>query len=103
AAVHQYYGRSLSRFTRRYDEAFTELKRARELDPLSPTIRAYIGQGYLFARQYETADHELREALELNPGHALLLHNLGELSLARGRWTDAVTYLEQSLERPGDK
>ena len=103
AAVHQYYGRALSRFTRRFDEAFAELRRARELDPLSPTIRAYVGQGYLFARQYDRAGQQLQEALELNPEHALLLHNLGELSLAQGRWTDAVTYLERSLQRPGDK
>jgi eukaryotic-like serine/threonine-protein kinase len=103
AAVHQYYGRALSRFTRRFDEAFSELKRARELDPLSPTIRAYLGQGYLFARQYDTAGQQLQEALELNPEHALLLHNLGELSLAQGRWNDAVTNLERSLQRPGDK
>ena len=102
AAVHQYYGRSLSRFTRRFDEAFTELRRARELDPLSPTIRAYVGQGYLFARQYDMAGEQLQEALELNPEHALLLHNLGELSLAQGRWTDAVGYLERSLQGPGD-
>ena len=41
--------------------------------------------------------------LELNPEHALPLHNLGELFLAQGRWSDAVTYLERSLQGPGDK
>jgi len=103
AMAHQYYGRALSRVTRRFDEALAELQRARELDPLSPTIRAYVSQNHLFAGQHDLAAGQLLEALEVNPDHALLLHNLGELYLAEGRWTDAVAYLERSVLRQGDK
>ncbi len=103
AAVHQYYGRALSRVTRRFDDALRQLQRARELDPLSPTIRAYVSQNYMFAGQYGVAGEQLREALEINPDHALLLHSLGEWFLAQGRWAEAVTYLERSLRGPGDQ
>ena len=89
--------------TDRYDEGLRELQRARDLDPLSPTIRAYIGQNRLFAGQYEVAAQQFLEALEINPDHVLLLHNLGEVRLAQGRWTDAVAYLEKSIQRPGEQ
>jgi len=103
AAVHQYYGRALSRVTNRYHEALGELQRARDLDPLSPTIRAYISQNRLFAKQYEVAAQQLLEALKINPDHALLLHGLGELRMAQGRWTDAVANLEKSISGPGEQ
>jgi len=103
AAVHQYYGRALSRVTNRYDEALGELRRARDLDPLSSTIRAYIGQNRLFAKQYEVAAQQLLEALAINPDHGLLLHSLGESRMAQGRWTDAVANLEKSIRGPGEQ
>ena len=101
ASVHQFYGRALSRVTERHDDALRELQRARELDPLSPTIRVYVSQNYMFTKRYDVAEAQLREALELNPDHALVLHSLGELSLARARWSEAVAFLEQSIRVPG--
>lgn len=101
AAVHQYYGRSLSRVTQRLDEGLRELRRAQELDPLSPTIRAYLGQHLLFAKQFEAASETFREALAFTPDHALLLHSAGEVSMAQGRWEEAIAYLERSLQQPG--
>jgi serine/threonine-protein kinase len=101
AWVHQYYGRALSRVTNRYDEGLRELQQARDLDPLSPTIRVYVSQNYFFTRQYDAAGAHLRDALALNPDHALVLHSLGELSLAQENWKEAVTFLEQSIARPG--
>jgi serine/threonine-protein kinase len=98
AAAHQSYGRALSRTTDRFEQASAELQRARELDPLSPVVRTYVAQHHVFAGHYDLAGEQLREALELDPNHALLLHSLGELSLAQGRWIEAIGYLERSLE-----
>ncbi|HSE26796.1 MAG TPA: protein kinase [Gemmatimonadales bacterium] len=103
AVVHQYYGRGLSRVTRRLDEGLREIQRARELDPLSPTIRAYLGQHFLFARQFDAAAETFAEALALTPDHALLLHSAGEAALARGRWDEAIAFLERSLQQPGQQ
>jgi serine/threonine-protein kinase len=100
--VHQYYGRALARVARRFDDAQRELERARELDPLSVPVRAYLGQTWLFAKQYPRAAAVLEEALAENPGHVLLLHNLGEVAMAQGRWSEAVDYLEPSV-RPGEQ
>jgi len=97
ALVHQYYARVLARVARRFDDARQELERARELDPLSVPVRAYLGQTFLFAKQYQRATEVLKEALAENPGHVLLLHNLGEVAMAEGRWAEAVGYLEPSV------
>jgi TolB-like protein/Tfp pilus assembly protein PilF len=96
APAHQLYGRMLS-FAGRHDDALRELFRARELDPLSPTIHGFIAQAYLFARDYERAAEHIDRGLEVNPNHALLLHNLGELLIARGRFEDAISPLERSV------
>jgi serine/threonine protein kinase/tetratricopeptide (TPR) repeat protein len=96
APAHQLYGRMLS-FAGRHDDALKELLRARELDPLSPTIYGFIAQSYLFARDYRRAAEQIDRGLELNPNHALLLHNLGELLIAQGRFGDAIEPLEQSV------
>jgi TolB-like protein/Tfp pilus assembly protein PilF/tRNA A-37 threonylcarbamoyl transferase component Bud32 len=97
APAHQLYGRMLS-FAGRHDEALKELLRARELDPLSPTTHGYTAQAYLFARDYQRATEHIDRGLEMNPNHALLLHNLGELLIAQGRFDDAIEPLEQSVE-----
>jgi TolB-like protein/Tfp pilus assembly protein PilF len=96
APAHQLYGRTLG-FLGRFDDALGELKRARELDPLSITINAYIGQVHLFARHYDQAAEQLQWTLALNPNHALVRHNLGELHLAQGRFAEAITQLEKSV------
>ena len=101
ATVHQYYGRALSRLTRRSAEGLRELQNAKELDPLSPTIRAYLGQHYLFTRQLDTAAQTFRDALTITPDHALLLHSAGEVAIAQGRWSEAIGFLERSLQQPG--
>jgi serine/threonine protein kinase/tetratricopeptide (TPR) repeat protein len=101
ALVHQYYARALARVARRFDDALRELERARELDPLSVPIRAYLGQTWLFKKEYQRATEVLQEALADNPGHVLLLHNLGEVAMAENRWADAVGYLEPSVQGPG--
>jgi tetratricopeptide (TPR) repeat protein len=101
AAAHQMYGRSLS-FVGRYRDALRELETARELDPLSVPINAYIGQVHLHARQYDLAAEYLAKALRIDSSHVLALHNLGELFLAQGRWMEAVQALERSVAGSAD-
>jgi tetratricopeptide (TPR) repeat protein len=96
APAYLLYGRMLS-FSGRHDDSLKELFRARELDPLSPTIHGFIAQAYLFARDYQRAAEHIDRGLEVNPNHALLLHNLGELLIAQGRFEDAITPLERSV------
>jgi tetratricopeptide (TPR) repeat protein len=66
ATAHHWYG-SLLRDMGRFDEALSELERARELNPFSSSINTSIGFLFYFARQYDQAIAEGQKALQLNP------------------------------------
>jgi TolB-like protein/Tfp pilus assembly protein PilF len=67
ATAHHWYAEHLG-FVGRFDEAFRESERARQLDPLSLIIAADNGVLLLFSRQYDRAIEKFRSVLELDPG-----------------------------------
>jgi tetratricopeptide (TPR) repeat protein len=97
APAHQLYGRSLG-FAGRFEDARREVERARELDPLSSIVGAYLGQIDIFEGRYDEAVEHLRQSLALDDRHPLVLHSLGEAYLARGAFAEAVTWLERSMD-----
>jgi len=66
ATAHHWYAMFLSAMGR-HAEAITQIRKARELDPLSIRINANVGYVLYFAREYDQAVEELRKALELDP------------------------------------
>jgi TolB-like protein len=54
-------------FTGRTSEALAEIKLAEELDPLSPSISADVGDIFYFARRYDEAIEKLRQTIESDP------------------------------------
>jgi tetratricopeptide (TPR) repeat protein len=97
AGAYTTYGRALS-FMGRHDEALVQLEKARGLNPLSPIVLAYTAQVHIFAKRYAEAEKILNDALLLHANHALLLHNLGELYTATGKYQQAIEPLKQSAE-----
>ena len=97
AITYQWYGRMLG-FIGRFDEALIKLAKAKELDPLSPVIVAYTSQVYIYSKQYKKSEEVLQQALKLHPNHTLLLHNIGELYIAQGRYGEAIAPLKKSAE-----
>ena len=75
AIAHQWYAALLSN-VRRYKEAVDQALQARDLDPLSLVINAFVGFMYMRAGQHELAIQECNEAVELDPnnpfGHWML-------------------------------
>lgn len=92
-----WYGRTLG-FAGRYNEALLLLEKATQLDPLSPVVASYTGQVLIFSKQYDKAREQLFNSLKLHPGHALILHNIGELNMARGDYAGAIEPLRKSAE-----
>jgi tetratricopeptide (TPR) repeat protein len=92
-----WYGRNLG-FAGRFNEALVQLEKAKQLDPLSPVISAYIGQVYIFSKQYDKASEHLQNSLKVHPDHPLILHNIGELNIARGHYEKAIDPLKRSSE-----
>jgi TolB-like protein/Tfp pilus assembly protein PilF len=67
ATAHHWYAEYLA-LTGRFEEAFVEIERARELDPLSLIIGADRGAILYFSRQYDLAIAQFRSVLEMEPG-----------------------------------
>jgi eukaryotic-like serine/threonine-protein kinase len=82
----------------RHAEAIAAIRKARELDPLSPRINANVGFILYFARQYEQAVEELQRALQIDPGNAAAYFYLGMTFSQRGEYQQAIEALEKSRQ-----
>ena len=62
--------------TGEFDKGIAEVRRALELDPVSPIINVDLGTVYTLARRYDEAIAQLRGTVEMNPqfyrGHLCL-------------------------------
>lgn len=69
ATAHHWYAFYLSAM-RRFDEAFAEIGRAQELDPLSLIVATDVGAILFVAGRYDQAIEQCKRALELDPNFA---------------------------------
>ena len=100
ALAHQFLGISLNE-QGQFDEALEELQKARELDPLSPTIARNIAWTYLLKREKSRALEVYRQATELGPPFIISIEI--ETYIQNGLFTEALAELEkESRERKDD-
>jgi tetratricopeptide (TPR) repeat protein len=78
----------------RHDRAIAEVKRAQELDPLSPLMLVIGGEVCIFARRYDEGIEQCRKALELDSNYALAHAYLGDAYLGKGMYKEAITEYE---------
>jgi TolB-like protein/thioredoxin-like negative regulator of GroEL len=95
ATAHHRYSRYLSSLGR-VDEALGEIKRAQELDPLSPLIRANVGVVYYFGRNYDSAINQLQNVLKENQGFSVAHWGLGLAYEQKGMQAEAIGELERA-------
>ena len=96
AGGHAGYGLFLTAMNR-MDEAITELKRAQELNPLSPINNAAIARPYYNARRYAEAIAQSRKTLELDSTFHRAHYWLGLSYEQLSRPADAIRELENSV------
>ncbi len=82
----------------RHSEAVAAIKRARELDPLSPRINANVGLMLYTARRYDESILELQKVLKLWPDDAATHIYLGQSLVEAGRHAQAIVELERGRE-----
>jgi tetratricopeptide (TPR) repeat protein len=80
----------------RLDDSLSEMKRAHELDPLSPVFDDDLGRDYILRRKYDQALAQQRKLLQLQPGFWRVHYLLGQAYLQKRMLADAVTELEQA-------
>jgi Tfp pilus assembly protein PilF len=93
APAHQWYAFYLIGMGRNA-EAVDEIKKARQLDPLSPRINSNVGLMLYYARDYDQALMELRKTVELDPIGSRWF--LGWVYLQKKMYDEAIS---ASLER----
>jgi tetratricopeptide (TPR) repeat protein len=101
APGHYWYGLNLAALGRPYD-AIQHVRRAQELDPLSPVINTYVAGAFYFARQFEAAEAKCRLALETDPDFALARLVLGWNLREQSRFDLAVEELKNASGRSRD-
>ena len=95
ATAYHWYSGYLSGMGR-HSEAIAAVKKARELDPLSPRINANVGFILYFARQYDAAIEELQKTLQMDTTSNAPYLYLGMAYLQEGKSQEAIVALEKN-------
>ena len=105
AIAHQRYAWCLCAFGH-LDEAVRAMKRAQELDPLSPTNNTALGIVLALARQYREALAYCYKAAELAPNEAPMQENLAFAYTLNGMYEQAINHYQRvgelNPEKKGD-
>jgi tetratricopeptide (TPR) repeat protein len=93
ATAHHWYAEFLA-YQGRFDEAFKESERARQLDPLSLIIATDHGAILYFSRQYDRAIEQFRAVLDMEPNFPRA-HLLVFAYVQKGLFADALADIEK--------
>jgi TolB-like protein/Tfp pilus assembly protein PilF len=100
--AHHWYGRATLLLTGQFDHAIAEAKRAVELDPVSPILRADLGGAYMIARRYDEAIEQLRDTLQTDPEFYWAHRYLGVTLELKGATTEAIAEYQKAYELSDD-
>ena len=98
ATAHHWYGEYLG-LQGRFDEAFREIERARQLDPLSLIIGADTGAIQYYSRNYDRSIQQFRAVLEMEPNFpraSIVIFPYAE----KGMFADALALLDKFERAP---
>jgi serine/threonine-protein kinase len=101
ATAQQWFATNLLAPTGRFDEARTCLVRARELDPLSPSVIVSAGLVEFLAGDTARGIAHCEKALSLDSSFNAARYFLGPMLMAAGRASEAVEVLETAAEATG--
>jgi len=78
----------------RLEEALAAMRKAQEIDPLSPNVHANLGSIYIFMGQYDRGIELCRNALELDPNYFLANFYLSYAHIMKGKPDEAIRIFE---------
>jgi serine/threonine-protein kinase len=94
---HHWYGDFLAG-RGRLAESEAEIRRARQLDPLSRQIGVEWGWTFYLMHRYDEAEQRIRQVLELDPNYAQAHLRLGLVQIQQRRYQDAIASLDRAVD-----
>jgi DNA-binding winged helix-turn-helix (wHTH) protein/Flp pilus assembly protein TadD len=100
--AHHWYGEMLAA-EGRFDESIKELKKAQELDPLSPAISADLAHAFLLAGRTDESRFLLDQILDINPRFVRALYLVGLVYEQSNQFDKAIETLRRAVEMAPDE
>ncbi|HUP19699.1 MAG TPA: tetratricopeptide repeat protein, partial [Gemmatimonadota bacterium] len=97
--THAHYSWYLNLFDRQ-DEALEEMRRAVQIDPLTPLYSAWLADIHSFGGDFEGAEAAAERALEVDPDFPWAHASLGMALTGQGRYEEAIRVLESATPSP---
>ena len=96
ALAHSFYANFYLVPLGKSEQSIAEIKKALELDPLSPIFNSYLGLDYFYARQYDKALIQYKKTIDLYPDFHITHYWLAWLYSQRGQFPDAITEITKA-------
>src|SRR6202008_1609805 len=84
----------------RFDDSLEQIKKARDLEPLSISINASFGWRLYLARDYGRSIAQLRDTLEMDPSYEWARLTLGHAYEQKGQYDVAIEQFQHAVELP---
>ena len=100
ATAHHWYAWHLS-LLGRFDEALEEMRKAKNLDPLSLIINADLAELLVIAHFYDESIIQSRATIAMDPNFALAHNQLAQAYLQKHMNVEAIAELQKAVELSG--
>jgi serine/threonine-protein kinase len=97
STAHHWLGADLGN-VKRFDDSLVEMRRAEEIDPLSPIIGTNLADMLVFARRYDEAIAQYKSILVRNPNFEYAHLALGRAYGSKGMYPEAIAETRTALE-----
>jgi TolB-like protein/lipoprotein NlpI len=84
------------------DRGLVEVRRARELDPLSPLLNTILGIAYYTRREYADAIRQFHKTFEIDPNFLLAHAMLGQTLVMQGAIDEGIAETQKARQLNGD-
>jgi eukaryotic-like serine/threonine-protein kinase len=86
---------------RRFQEADEALKRAVQLDPITPFMNINVAKLHLYKGEYDLAIQESRNLLAVDPDYAMSYRFLGQAQVQKGQYREALEAFHKARQLNG--
>ena len=100
ATAHHWYAEYLGAIGQ-LNESIAEMKRAQELDPLSPIIKIDLGEKFYYMRKYDQAIEQYRKTLDMYPNFDPAYRGLIWVYVQKGKYEEAIDAFQKAREITG--